>query len=129
MVRSHHRKWLDIESNNGENGSFSLLKMSSHLKAISQKLRKKLLVTEGWICDSFRLSNYVSQDITTRSNILEVPYMETVHLKFLTTIILEMKAPILMQHLNKGLFSQLLSIFQGKMSTFSEEKISLLKDL
>ena len=27
MVRSHHRKWLDIESNNGENGSFSLLKM------------------------------------------------------------------------------------------------------
>ena len=30
MVRSHHRKWLDIESNNGENGSFSLLKMSSH---------------------------------------------------------------------------------------------------
>ena len=84
---------------------------------------------EGWICDSFRLSNYVSQDITTRSNILEVPYMETVHLKFLTTIILEMKARILMQHLNKGLFSQLLSIFQGKMSTFSEEKISLLKDI
>ena len=30
MVRSHHRKWLDIESNesnNVENGSFSLLKM------------------------------------------------------------------------------------------------------
>ena len=45
--------------------------------------------------------------------------METVHLKFLTTIILEMKARILMQHLNKGLFSQLLSrqnvdIFRGK---------------
>ena len=64
---------------------------------------------KGWICDSFRLSNNLSQDITTRSNIREVPYMETVHLKFLTTIILEMKAPILMQHLNKGLFSQLLS--------------------
>ena len=63
----------------------------------------------GRICDSFRLSNNSSQDITTRSNIREVPYMETVHLKFLTTIILEMKAPILMQHLNKGLFSQLLS--------------------
>ena len=29
-VRSHHRKWLDIESNNGENGSFSLLKMGRH---------------------------------------------------------------------------------------------------
>ena len=53
--------------------------------------------------------------------------METVHLKFLTTIILEMKARIRMQHLNKGLFSQLLSrqnvdIFRRK------DKLSLLEE-
>ena len=44
--------------------------------------------------------------------------MGTIPLKFLTIIILEMKA-IRLQHLNKGLFFQ----SQGKMSTFSKTRL------